>query len=94
MLIERRVIGEGWKSEKSAYFPHFAGLVEVKDVNVVMQYRPEVKVTENLEDLPYTRKFSPCENFRQFRQRVSLAKVFTGENFHVYGNCCHLYNCG
>ena len=45
MLIERRVIGEGWKSEKSAYFQHFAGLVEVKDINVVMQYRPEVKVT-------------------------------------------------
>ena len=44
MLIERRVLGEGWTSEKSACFHHFAGLVEVKDINVVMRYRPEVKV--------------------------------------------------
>ena len=44
LLIERRVLGEGWKSEKSAVFQHFAGPVEVKDINIVMHYRPEIKV--------------------------------------------------
>ena len=44
MLIERRVLGDGWNSEKSAVFEHFAGPVEVKDVNVVMHYLPNIKV--------------------------------------------------
>ena len=44
MLIEQRVLGEGWKSEKSAIFQYFSGPVEVKDINVVMHYRPEIKV--------------------------------------------------
>ena len=38
------MLGEGWKSEKSAIFQHFSGPVEVKDINVVMRYRPETKV--------------------------------------------------
>ena len=38
------MLGEGWKSEKSAVFQHFSGPVEVKDINVVMRYRPEIKV--------------------------------------------------
>ena len=45
LLIEQqRVLGEGWKSEKCASFSDFSGPVEVKDINVVMHYRPEMKV--------------------------------------------------
>ena len=44
MLMEQRVLGEGWKSEKSAIFQLFSGPVEVKDINVVMRYHPEIKV--------------------------------------------------
>ena len=38
------MLGEGWKSEKSAVFQHFSGPVEVRDINVVIRYRPEIKV--------------------------------------------------
>ena len=44
MLIERRVLDEGWKTEKCASFKHFATQVEVKDVNVVIHYLPNIKV--------------------------------------------------
>ena len=38
------MLGEGWKSEKSAVFQNFSGPVDVKDINVVMRYRPGTKV--------------------------------------------------
>ena len=44
------MLHEGWKSEKSACFQHFARPVDAKDVNVVMHYIPDIKVFWHLDN--------------------------------------------
>ncbi len=46
-------------------------------------------VTPARNDIPYTRKFSPGENFRQFRQCMSLAKFFSA-NFSARWKFWHI----
>ena len=44
MVIERRVLSEGWKSVNQAIFEFMSKPVEMKDVNVVVSYDPKYKV--------------------------------------------------
>ena len=45
MRIERRVLTEGWKSINSVALHGLAMPVEMKDVNVIIHYKPDFKVS-------------------------------------------------
>ena len=44
MLIEKRLLSEGWKTTAKANFSHLAKPVNVKDNNVIVSYLPKYKV--------------------------------------------------
>jgi len=44
MVIERKLLTEGWKSVGIAKFKRMASAVEVKDTNVIICYPPQWKV--------------------------------------------------
>ena len=44
MVVERKLLTEGWKAIGKAKFEYMAGAVEVKDNNVIINYLPKYKV--------------------------------------------------
>ena len=44
MVVERKLLTEGWKAIGKAKFEYMARAVEVKDTNVIINYLPKYKV--------------------------------------------------
>ena len=44
MVIERKLLTEGWKAIGKAKFEYMAEAVKVKDTNVIIDYLPRYKV--------------------------------------------------
>ena len=48
LLIERKILIEGWKSFQEVKFDRFESPVEIKDVNIFIKYSKEYKVRKLL----------------------------------------------